>query len=151
MKPMSFTQSYPFHTAELSDDKLHDEYIEYWSGEDIENMNHVVGVAFRPKEGRIYEFQNPDTHDEYEQLVDPRDGDTLTFDNAIEQSLRGGVFMELQKIMLPAERWHEIRDAYIENTEWSEQWKEATPSMQEHLEDVNREATRQNIEEHGGW
>lgn len=148
---MTQTETYQFHAERLPNEKLPKEYLDYWNNRDIDDVNHVVGVAFRPKQGRLYEFQNPDTHDEYEKLVDPRDGDTVTFDGRGEQMLQGGLFMELKKILVPAEWWNERRQKYVNGTEWSEAWNEATPSMDEHLEELSRAASKQNMERSGGW
>jgi hypothetical protein len=148
-KPDSNSPEYPFHTGELPDSELPDGYHDHWDG--LDNPNEIAGLAFRPKQGRIYEFQDPSTHDDYERLVDPKDGDVLTFDSAIGQIWRGDCLMELVKIPFPAERWAEIRSEYVEQSEWSDAWQEATPSFKEHCEDLSREATKKNIEERGGW
>lgn len=140
-----------FHTGELSDDELGEEYMTYWAEKDVSDPNTIVGLTFEPKEGRIYEFQDPDTHEYYELLVDPRDGERVEFETWGEHLLQGELFRELVRLPVPAEWWEENREKYVENVEWSESWKEATPTMDEHLEDLSREAGRQNMERAGGW
>lgn len=99
---------YPFHTDEIDGEV-------------------VVGVMFVPRNGRFYEFQDPETHDDYERFVDPRSGDVLTHDGpfgeVLSAALSGGM-----KALVPADKWADFRETYVDAPDdadrtWRNEWQ----------------------------
>lgn len=95
--------------------------------EEVEG-HEVVGVLFNPKNGKFYEFQDPDTHDKWCQLECPRSGDVLEFDNFGQEAIAVAVNGYL-KASIPVDNWMEFRDLYLNSDEgefdgWSEKWRE---------------------------
>lgn len=101
-------QEYPFHTEQVEDELL-------------------CGVAFQAGTGRFYEFVDPDEHDEWLKLRDPRDGKELTFDGRIDLTWRGNCVSGLIMSKFDAQKWAEYREIYVNSSEsdnerWRDMW-----------------------------
>lgn len=101
--------TYDFHTAEI---------------DGVE----VAGVAFSATDGAFYEFQDPDSHDNWQRLVCPRSGDTITHSSRVEQMM-GEILGGAIRATVPAEKWAEFRDDYVNAEDddyerWADAWRE---------------------------
>ena len=110
--------SYPFHTA-------------------VVDGVEVAGVLFDSQNGKFYEFQDPDSHDEYEKFVDPRTGDVLAHGSKTEQ-LMADILRGQPRATVPADEWEQFRETYrtAESDDfgaWADQWRsmaEADPRFE---------------------
>lgn len=87
----------------------------------------VAGVMFVAGTGQFYEFQDPDTHGEYEKFVCPRSGDVLT-NSGEGDRLVGRVLGGRVRAMVAADKWADFRARYVgadeERTDaWVSEWK----------------------------
>lgn len=106
--PPEGSDGYPFHTAVL-------------------DGREVAGILFNPRDGEFYEFQDPETHDDYERYEDPRTGKVLTFDGNL-QRLMAQVRSGHVRAPVEAEEWAEFREGYIgaeqaDYEAWRERWE----------------------------
>lgn len=88
----------------------------------------VAGVVFNPKDGLFYEFQDPETHDDYERVVCPRTGDVLTWGSDVERMF-GEIMSGHVRATVPAAEWAAFRVEYIaaddpRHEEWADAWRE---------------------------
>lgn len=86
----------------------------------------VVGIMFVPSDAQFLEFQDPDSHDEFCQLRDPRSGETKNYTSRLELMMADA--MGCIRASIPVEQWMEFREMYVEADEhdfeeWEEQWQ----------------------------
>lgn len=88
----------------------------------------VAGVVFNPKDGGFYEFVDPDEHDNWQRVEDPRTGEVLTWSSRIEEMM-GEILSGHVRATVPADEWVSFREEYVEADEaeyetWSDRWME---------------------------
>lgn len=88
---MSQKTKYPFYT-------------EIVEGEEM------AGIAFNPNNAKFYEFQDPDTHDDYAYWVCPRDRDEITH-RSFHNYMMSRLMINIAN--LNAKEWAEFREEYI--------------------------------------
>lgn len=109
----------------------------------------VVGVMFNSRNGELYEFQDPETHDDYERVVCPRTGEEISFEgegNRLMGMMRSGH----KRITLPIEPYKELREKYVGMDEVDYEWMlEAWVEMAENdpREEIDGEELREEFEE----
>lgn len=95
MIQMSTTQKtdYPFHTDTIDGQSM-------------------CGVMFVAGSGQFYEFQNPENHNDYERMKDPRTRDVLTHDGPTDRALKTVMGGRVCAVV-PAEEWADFRETYV--------------------------------------
>lgn len=88
----------------------------------------IVGVLYIANTGEFYEFQSPDTHNHYALFVNPRTGDEMVYNNALDASVKTVMGGHI-RASVPVERWTEFLEDYLAApSEDIETWREyATP------------------------